>query len=114
MCLNDLLFLYTARLHSSFNKLGQAGVYQQPYQLPCNHPSRSVTERFWQYNGKGLVLGQRVTMLRNGTLNFLSMNFEDAGLYICYAKSLGTPYWISLVRYDLSVFGKCSSATYLV
>lgn len=114
MCLNDLLFLYTARLHSSFNKLGQAGVYQQPYQLPCSHPGRSITERFWQHNRKGLVLGQRVKMLWNGTLNFASLNFEDAGLYICYAKSLGTPYWISFVRYDLGVYGKHSLPTYLV
>ena len=107
-------FLYTARLLSSFNKLGQAGAYQQPYQLPCSHPSRSLTQWFWQYNGKGLVLGQRVTMLRNGTLNFVSLNFEDAGLYICYARSLGTPQWISIVRYDLGVYGKHSSPTYLV
>ena len=50
-------------------------------------------------------------MLSNGTIRFTSLRFEDAGLYICYARNVVYNFLTRYVEYHLGVFGKHSLAS---
>ena len=106
MHLNDPSFLYTERLRSASAVIHRAGAYQQPYQLHCSHPT--LTQWWWFYNRETLVRSPRVQVLKNGTLHFVSLKFEDAGSYICSVKGTTNGYWTIYVDYDLDVYGKHS------
>ena len=104
-----LYFFHTAKIFRSSRITGQAGGYQQPYQLYCRHPS--AVYWLWYYNGSLLYFGRGVHKLEDGTLHFPSLRFADTGLYVCHIQGKGNPTWTTYLNYDLSVYGKHRSST---